>query len=249
MLLDSRAWRAWQDPEGIHVLANAKQVLGDALLVATGRHPNVAGMDLENAGVAYDDGSIQVDDHLRTSRRHIYAAGDCIGGYQFTHLAGYQGCVAARNALLPGVTIGVPPHVPWTTFTDPEVAHAGVTEAQAREALGDRVIASTLPIAKVDRTQTDGSETGFIKIVHSRKGKVLGATIVASRAGEMIQEWKLAMDRGIKASALSDILHVYPTYVMGNMQSSAAIRLKQLLGSKTGDLVRPLMRLLVRLAP
>ena len=248
VLLDSRAWRVWQDVEGIHVLANAKQVVGDALLVATSRRPNVAGMDLEQAGVRYDDSGIQVDDRLRTSQRHIYAAGDCIGGYQFTHLAGQQGYIAARNALLPGSAIGIPLYVPWTTFTDPEVAHAGMTEAQARAALGDRVIASTLPMAKVDRAQTEGSENGLVKIVHSRKGKVLGATIVGSRAGEMIQEWKLAMDRGIKAGALSDILHVYPTYAMGNMQSSAAIRLKQLMAGRTGDWVRPLTRLLVRLA-
>ena len=137
---------------------------------------------------------IQVDDHLRTSQRHIYAAGDCTGGYQFTHYAGWQAAMAARNALLPGASKGVTDLVPWTTFTDPEVAHVGLTEAQAREQFGDAVKTCDWPMARVDRARTEGDTDGFIKLVHKQNGTLLGATIVAARAGEMIHEWIVALD-------------------------------------------------------
>jgi pyruvate/2-oxoglutarate dehydrogenase complex dihydrolipoamide dehydrogenase (E3) component len=129
---NARAERAWQDKDGIHLLAGGDELMGDALFVAAGRRPNVAGLGLEEAGVSYSDEGIQVDENPRTSARHIYAAGDCIGRHQFTHYAGWQAVIAVRNALLPGASKGIPEQVPWTTFTDPEVAHAGLTEAQAR---------------------------------------------------------------------------------------------------------------------
>ena len=111
----------------------------DAVLVAVGRRANVDGLGLENAGVSRTGTGITVDDYLRTGAKHIYAAGDCVGGFQFTHYAGYQGAMAVRNMLLPGRSRARPAHPPWATFTDPEVAHVGYTEAQARERNGDSV--------------------------------------------------------------------------------------------------------------
>jgi len=116
--------RVWQKGKTIHVAAGVKELAGDCLLVAVGRRPNVEGLALERAGVAYSPRGIEVDEHLRTSQRHVYAAGDCIGSYQFTHYAGWQAAMAVRNALLPGATKGIRDMVPWTTFTDPEVAHS-----------------------------------------------------------------------------------------------------------------------------
>jgi pyruvate/2-oxoglutarate dehydrogenase complex dihydrolipoamide dehydrogenase (E3) component len=132
--------RVWRNPDGIHVGLGDEEVVGDALLLSVGRQPNVAELDLENAGVAYSAKGIQVDRYLHTSRRHIYAAGDCVGGYQFTHYAAWQGFMAVRNAFLPGATRAVLDRVPWTTFTDPEVAHVGYTEEQAREKFGEGVM-------------------------------------------------------------------------------------------------------------
>jgi len=204
----------------------------------------VEGLDLEKAGVDYSASGIQVDDHLRTSQRHIYAAGDCTGGYQFTHYAGWQAAMAVRNALLPGASKGVTDLVPWTTFTDPEVAHAGLTEAQAREQFGDAVKTCDWPMAQVDRARTEGDTDGFIKLVHLQNGTLLGATIVAAQAGEMIHEWIVALDRGIKVDDLSNILHIYPTYSIAGMQASAAIRVERLLNGTTGRVVRGLARLM-----
>jgi pyruvate/2-oxoglutarate dehydrogenase complex dihydrolipoamide dehydrogenase (E3) component len=241
---NARAERAWQDENGIHLVAGGDEVVGDALLVATGRRPNVDGLDLERAGVAYDDKGIQVDDHLRTSQRHIYAAGDAIGRHQFTHYAGWQAVIAVRNALLPGASKGIPERVPWTTFTDPEVAHIGLTEAQARARFGDEVKTYQWPMEQVDRARAEGDTAGFIKLVHKKNGTLLGTTIVAGRAGEMIHEWIAALDRGLKVGDLANVIHVYPTYSTASWQVAAAIRVEQLLSGTSGRIVRGLARLM-----
>ena len=239
----ARAKLAWQDERGIHVVAGGDEVVGDALLVVAGRRPNVEGLDLEKAGVEYSAKGIGVDDHLHTSQRHIYAAGDCIGSYQFTHYAGWQAAAAARNALLPGASTGVTELVPWTTFTDPEVAHIGLTEAQAREAYGDDVMTCDWPMERVDRARAEGDTSGFIKLVHRKDGTLLGATAVAARAGEMITEWIVALHRGLKVGDLAGMIHVYPTYSTASMQAAAAIRVKQLLRGTSGRIIRGLARL------
>jgi len=239
----ARAKRIWQDEAGIYLVAGDDEMAGDALLIAAGRRPNVDGLDLEKAGVAHSASGIQVNDDLRTSQRHIYAAGDCIGGPQFTHYAGWQAFMAVRNALLPGASKGITDQVPWTTFTDPEVAHAGLTEAQARDRFGDSVAVSEWPMNRVDRAVTDGRTAGFIKLVHKTDGHLLGATIVAERAGEMIHEWILAFDSGLKVGDLSRAIHVYPTYSIASMQLSAAFRTAQLLDGTSGRVVRALARL------
>ena len=241
--LGTLAQRVWQSGEEIHVALDGQELAGDALLLAAGRQPVVAGLGLEKAGVDYSIHGIEVDDRLRTSRRHIYAAGDCVGGYQFTHYAAWQGFMAVRNAFLPGTTKGVLDQVPWATFTDPEVAHVGLTEAQARSRFGEAVMVCHWPLDRVDRALAEGDSDGFVKLVHKGDGTFLGATIAAARAGEMIQEWSLAIDRGLKMGDLASSIHVYPTYATASMQAAAHIRVEQMLGGASGRVIRGLARL------
>jgi pyruvate/2-oxoglutarate dehydrogenase complex dihydrolipoamide dehydrogenase (E3) component len=243
--LNTRAERIWQDAEGIHLQADGEELVGDHLLMAVGRRPNVAGLDLEKAGVTYDEGGIPVDDRLRTNRRHIYAAGDCLGGYQFTHYAGSLATTAARNALLPGASQGLREWVPWTTFTEPEVAHAGLTEARARERHGDAVQTTDLPMEKVDRARAEVDTEGLVHLVH-KGGEVLGVTIVAARAGELIHEWVLAMEQGVKVRDLTTTIHVYPTYGRATVKAAGALLEKRFLQGRMGQLVRWLGRLALR---
>ncbi len=229
---------------GIHLIAGGEELVGDALLVAVGRRPNVYGLDLEKAGVVYDASGIQVDNNARTKQRHIYAAGDCTGGPQLTHYAGWQGFLAVRNALLPGASVCVTERVPWTTFTDPEVAHIGLSEDGARAKSGGDVMTCEWPMEQVDRARTEGDTAGFMKLVHTKGGTLLGATIVAERAGEMIHEFIIAIDRGIKAGDLANAIHVYPTYSTASMQAAAIIRVDQMLSGTSGRVIRSLARLM-----
>jgi pyruvate/2-oxoglutarate dehydrogenase complex dihydrolipoamide dehydrogenase (E3) component len=227
----------------IVVSAGGERIAGDALLVAAGRRPNVERLDLERAGVAYGPRGIPVDEHLRTNQHHIYACGDVLGEQQFTHYAGMQGYVAVRNALLPGKRVGVLERVPWTIFTDPEVARAGLTEPEARERHGSDVRVTRWPMERIDRAQTEEDVSGFLKVVHKPNGEILGAHIVAARAGEMIHEYIVAMARGLKFGDLSGPLHVYPTYSIGTQQAAAAWKTENLLGSAAGRLISTVARL------
>ena len=214
------------------------QVEAGAVLVCVGRRPVVDGLGLDAANVAHGRGGIEVDKNLRTSQKNIYAAGDCTGGYQFTHYAGYQGFMAVRNAFLPFNKKSVLERVPWTTFTDPEVAHVGMTESQARERHGGKVLAATWPMHQTDRWLTEGDSPGFLKLVHLPNGKLLGVTVVASRAGEMVQEWALALDQGLKLSHMAESLHIYPTYSLASQQLASKLRVDQLLSGVVGKIVR-----------
>jgi pyruvate/2-oxoglutarate dehydrogenase complex dihydrolipoamide dehydrogenase (E3) component len=209
-------------------------IVADMLLLATGRLPNVAGLDLENAGVAYDFKGIQVDDKLRSSAKHIYAAGDCTGGFQSTHYAGWQGYKAVRNILLPLSAQGVRPHIPLAVYTDPEIAQAGFNEAQAREVYGADVRVSLQPLSGVDRAVIDRAADGFIKIVHKADGRLLGATIVAPRAGEMISEFVMALQHGLRIRDLAETIHVYPTYSMGLQRVATDVATEQFFESRIG---------------
>jgi pyruvate/2-oxoglutarate dehydrogenase complex dihydrolipoamide dehydrogenase (E3) component len=195
---------------------------GDRLLLALGRHPNVAGLGLEQAGVQYDaQRGITIDAYLRTSVPHIFACGDVTGPYRFTHAAGFQAAVAVRNALFPRLKSKA--HLepmPWTTFTDPEVARVGETEAEARRAHG-KVLVLRSNFAHIDRAQAEGQTAGFVKlIVTPWRGTILGGHIVGPQAGELIQEVTLAMRRGLNVRALADTIHVYPTLAMAVQQAA-----------------------------
>lgn len=214
---------------------------GDALLVAAGRRPDLAGLGLDRAGVAHGPQGILVDDHLRTSESHIYACGDVIGSFQFTHYAAWQGFVAVRNALLPGNMRGTRPTVPWVVFTDPEVAQVGLTEAQARER-SDRVHVQRWPVERIDRAQTAGEQTGFLKLITRPDGKLVGATVVASAASELVNELALAVERGLTLRDLAATVHAYPTYSFGIQQASAEATYSQLTSGWRGRLLSVLAR-------
>ena len=215
---------------------------GDMLLVAVGRAPSVGTLNLEAAGVEYTKRGIPVNENLLTNQEHIYAAGDIVGGPQFTHYAGLQGSIAARNALLPLASKGVVEYLPWATFTSPEVAHVGMLESQAREIYGDEVVAQRYDMEEGDRSLTEDDTEGFIKVVY-RSSKLLGATIVAERAGEMIHEYAIAIDKGWNVTDLTSTIHVYPTYSQIMATFSSKIKVEQLLsgaGPKVIDAVHRL---------
>lgn len=232
-----RASSARKDGDRIVIGCGTKDARGDLLLIASGRKPSVAGLDLENAGVHFTERGIPVDDHLRTNIKNIYAAGDVVGGHQFTHFAGWQAFQAVRNALLPGSSSGVTELVPWVTFTDPEVAHVGLTEAQATEKHPDSINVYRWEMARTDRAVCENDTEGFIKLVAKKDGMILGATIVAGRAGEAITELILAIKQGIKMPDLAGAIHAYPTYSTAVQQMAADIAVNDTLSGASGKLI------------
>jgi len=191
---------------------NEAEVLCDAILCAAGRVPNVEGLNLEAAGVEYSSRGVVVDDYLRTSNSRIYAAGDVCSQHKFTHAADAMARIVLRNALFFGRSKIGALVMPWVTYTDPEVAHVGYYETDARAA-GLDVATIIEPFKDVDRAILDGEDEGLAKVHYDRKtGKILGGTIVARHAGEMISELTLAITHGLKMSALAETIHPYPTH-------------------------------------
>ena len=223
-------------------LSGGQSVDASTLLLAVGRRPNTSGLGLEAAGVMVGPEGIGVDRHLRATRQGIYAAGDVTGGPQFTHYAGWQGFMAVRNAFLPLNSVAVRQHVPRAIFTDPEAAQAGLTEAEARDLYGGKALVTRWPLSEVDRALTDGEASGFVKAVHRHNGRILGATVVAPRAGEMIHEWTLAIDQGIKLGDLARSIHVYPTYSMASQQLALRAEAMRSLSGRMGSVLRRLAR-------
>jgi pyruvate/2-oxoglutarate dehydrogenase complex dihydrolipoamide dehydrogenase (E3) component len=184
---------------------------GDTILVGVGRKANVEGLNLEAAGIAYDANGVHVDDHLRTSNSHIFAAGDICSTFKFTHAADATARLALQNALFFGRKRLSSLVIPWCTYTDPEVARVGLTESEARRR-GLSVDTFTVKLDEVDRAVLDGETEGFARI-HVRQGtdRIVGATIVASHAGEMMGEITLAMTKHIGLGAIATNIHSYPT--------------------------------------
>ncbi len=237
-----RAKSVRRSERGIVVETGAEEAKGDLLLVASGRAPTVAGLDLEKAGVAYSEKGIPVDDRLRTNVEHIYAAGDVVGGPQFTHFAGWQAFQAARNALLPGHSSGFTELVPWVTFTDPEVAHVGLTEEQARAKFADNVRVCRWDMSKTDRAICEDDRDGFMKVVIKKDGTLVGATVVHARAGETIAEFVVAMKHHMKIADLAGAIHPYPTYSTAVQQLAAELAIEGLLSGASGTIVRGLSK-------
>lgn len=212
--------------EGEKVMA-AKNELGreitvrsEEILVAAGRSPVTGTLALENAGVEVGKSGIVVDEYLQTTAGNIYAAGDITGVLPFTHVAEYQAKTALRNALFPVRTKADYRAIPWTTFTDPEVARVGLTEDEAREEHGDDVKVWRKDFSGVDRAMADGETVGFEKIVTTKRGGILGAHIAGPDAGNIIQELVLAMRKGIPVGDISQTVHVYPTLVQVNQRAA-----------------------------
>ena len=222
----------------------SEEVRAEMLLVTGGRLPNVQGLHLENAGVEFSAKGIPVDDQLRTNVHHIYAAGDVLGGPQFTHYAGWQAFQAARNALLPGHTSGFPTALPRVTFVDPEIASVGLSEAQAREQFGADAHVRMWQMRHTDRAICDNDESGFVKLVLKRDGSVLGATVMAARAGEVITEFVHALRHHWKAADLAGAIHAYPTYSTAVQQLAADIAIESLLAGTPGRVLLGLAKLI-----
>lgn len=234
--------RALQD-EGIEILLNTTVTLArrrdadillslitsetkrdlevDEVLVATGRKPNVESLNLEGAGVNYSEQGITINKKCRTSVRHIYACGDISGGYQFTHMAEQMAKVATANALLKVPKKLDTKHVLWSTFTSPNVAHLGASEAALRER-GASFEIYRFPYSRLDRAITDGNEkTGEIKVFAKKwSGRILGVDIIGEHAGDLISEYAVAMRNGISLRQISDTIHPYPTYGLGNRRAA-----------------------------
>jgi pyruvate/2-oxoglutarate dehydrogenase complex dihydrolipoamide dehydrogenase (E3) component len=203
-------------------------VRGDEILVAAGRVPNVEGLDLEAAGIVYDRAGVRVNDRLRTTNRRVYAAGDICSRFHFTHAADAQARIVVQNALFHGRTRASRLIIPWTTYTSPEVAHVGMYEKDAR-AVGLQSDTLTIPMHQVDRAVLDGETEGFLR-VHLKKGtdRILGATLVAEHAGEMISEISLAMTAGLGLGRIGATIHPYPTQAEAFRKAADAWRRKKL---------------------
>jgi pyruvate/2-oxoglutarate dehydrogenase complex dihydrolipoamide dehydrogenase (E3) component len=233
--------RVEQRPDGIALITDEGETLVERLLIAVGRVPNSAGLGLEELGVKLDArGHIETDDRLQTATRGVFAVGDVTGKLPFTHAADEMGRLAAGNALRRGLRGRFQTKwIPWATFTMPEVARVGLTEAEAATR-GGRV--AELPLSEMDRAITDGQTNGFIKLIAGPKrltrnafgGEIIGATIVAPRAGEMIHEAALAMRTRMFAGRLAQTVHAYPTWSYG-IQKTAG----QFFGEVEGRTARP----------
>ncbi len=242
--LSGRAEFVQSEGEAITVHTEAGKVTGDLLLVAVGRTPLVRGLGLEAANVRFTNNGIEVNEFLQTSAKHIYAAGDVIGGAQFSHLAGWQGFQAVRNALLPGNNAGTSPAMPHITFTSPEIAQIGMTEELARQKFAAKdLLIKSFDISKVDRAVNEDDRLGLIKIIARSNGAILGASVVGERAGETITEIAVAMHNNLKLSDLASTIHPYPTYSTGIQLLATKMAVEQAFKGTSGRVIRGLSAL------
>jgi len=212
-----------------HVDGATQEIVCDRLLIAVGRAPNVDGLGLDVAGVTADIRTgIVVDKGLRTSNPRVYAGGDVIGSYRFTHAAALHARVAVRNALFLGASAVDQRVMPWATFTDPEIARVGLSEEEARRRHGSSVRTFTQPFTEVDRAVTDEATDGFVKLVSTRGGGLLGAQIVGPGAGDYINELALAMRQRLGLRALANATHVYPTLTLAIQQAAGKYTMERL---------------------
>ena len=213
--LNSKTTRARCESGKVIFETNSGRISADALLIAAGRKPNLDALNLAAAGVKFDKHGVKVNDYLQTSQPHIYAAGDCANRLKFTHTADFTARAVVRNILMPlqllrqRVDCAI---VPWCTYLEPEVAHVGLGEKEARK-LGTAYDLFVVKMDEVDRAVVESDDAGFAKIL-TRKGsdEILGATIVAPHAGDLLHEFVLAMNAGIGLGKIANMIHAYPTF-------------------------------------
>ncbi|MYM57315.1 dihydrolipoyl dehydrogenase family protein [Thalassovita mangrovi] len=218
---------------------------GSHLLIAVGRKPNIDSLDLDKAGIEATRAGITVDDRLRTTNRKVYAIGDVAGGLQFTHVAGYHAGLIIKQALL-----GLPAkigtaHIPWATYTDPEIAQVGLTEAQAREKYGQKLTVARFEYAHNDRAIATRQTKGLIKVMVV-KGRPVGASIAGHQAGELIATWSLAIANNMKMAGISAMIAPYPTIAELNKRVAGAYFSPKLFDNLT---VKRVVRLVQKLLP
>ncbi|MEM6498147.1 MAG: FAD-dependent oxidoreductase, partial [Pseudomonadota bacterium] len=189
---------------------STETITGTHLLLAVGRRPNVSHLGLEEAGIEYSNRGIKVDKGLVTTNRKVFAIGDVIGGLQFTHVANYHAGIVIRKALFQLPVTSDTSNIPWVTFTDPELAHVGMTEAEAAKS-HRKINVLRWPLHENDRAQAERATSGHVKVITSARGKILGATIVGNQAGELIQMWSLALSQKMNIKAMTGWVSPYPT--------------------------------------
>lgn len=219
-------------------LANGERITGSHLLIAAGRRPSIEALDLAAAGISANDKGIIVDDRLRTTNRRAFAIGDVAGGPQFTHVASYHAGIVIRNALF-----RLPAKVDyralsWVTYTDPELAQAGIDEAAARQRFGNRVRVMRWPFAENDRAHTERDTAGLVKVVTRRDGRILGAAILAAGAGELILPWVLAIAQKLKIGAFANLVVPYPTRGEAGKRAAGNFYTSRLFSPHTRRMVR-----------
>jgi pyruvate/2-oxoglutarate dehydrogenase complex dihydrolipoamide dehydrogenase (E3) component len=217
------------------------RIAGSHLLIATGRRATVAGLNLEAAGVKYSPKGIEVDAHLRTANRKIYAIGDVAGAYQFTHIAGYHAGIVIRNALFRLPAKVDYRAVPWVTFTEPELANVGMTEAEAQKS-GETLRILRWPFHENDRAQAERETEGLVKVIATKGGRVLGAGIVGAQAGELIQLWSLVISKRLKLGDVANLILPYPTLGEVNKRAAGSFFTPKLFSPLTRKVVRFLAR-------
>ncbi len=198
------------DEENVTVRAGSQTISGTHLLLAVGRTPTVDGLNLEAAGVAYDNKGVTVDDGLRTTNKRVYAMGDVAGGRQFTHVAGYHASVLVRKILFKAPAKNNEHLAPWVTYADPELAQAGLTEREAKDRYDDAKTV-TWSASENDRAQAERDTRGLIKVVTKKNGEILGASIVGKGAGDLILPWAHALANGQKIKSFTNAIAPYPT--------------------------------------
>ena len=198
---------------------DGREFTGSHLLMAVGRKPNVDRLNLAAAGIEPTRGGIKVDASMKTTNKRVYAIGDVAAGLQFTHVAGYHASVIIKSALFGLPSKARTDHIPWATYTDPEIAQVGMTEAQAREAHGDKLEVLRFDYAENDRARAELATTGLIKVMVV-KGRPVGASIVGKQAGELIQTWALVIANKLKIGAVAAMVAPYPT--LGEINKRAA---------------------------
>ncbi len=226
-------------------LGDGTQVQGSHILMAVGRKVALDGMNLEAASIAHTPKGVTVDARLRSSNRRVYAVGDAAGGMQFTHVAGWHAGIVIRQAMFGLPAKADPRAIPRATFTDPELAQVGLTEAQARTAHGDRLTVVRADFAHNDRALAEGKAKGLVKVMIV-KGRPVGASIVGPQAGELIGFWALAISAKLKLSAVAGMVAPYPTLGEVSKRAAGAYFSPKLFGSPA---VKRIVRLVQRLVP
>ncbi|WP_121631264.1 dihydrolipoyl dehydrogenase family protein [Tropicibacter alexandrii] len=224
---------------------DGRSFTGSHLLVAVGRRANTEGMNLDKAGIETSRAGIKVDAHLKTTNARVYAIGDVAGGLQFTHMAGYQAGIVIRSAVFGLPAKASTAHIPWATYTKPELAQCGLTEAQAREEHGDRMEVARFEYHHNDRAIAERKTKGLIKVMVV-KGRPVGASIVGHQAGELIGLWSLAINSKLKMSAISGMVAPYPTIAELNKRAAGAYFSPRLFEN---DKVKAVVRLIQRWLP
>ncbi|MGB7798779.1 MAG: FAD-dependent oxidoreductase [Pseudonocardiaceae bacterium] len=209
--LATRPTAARREGADVVLSSDSPELRVDVILCAVGRVPNVETLGLDAAGITTNDRGIVVNDRLQTSQSHIYAVGDVTGGPAFTHYAGHQAAHAVRNVFVPIKAAFSPGHLPWVTFTDPEIAHVGRTEADV-QAAGDTYDVVRFPYSHNERAVTEAEPIGLMKFLIDDKRRFIGAHIAGKCAGEMINELTLAMNNDLTVDAIIGSIHAYPTY-------------------------------------